>query len=467
MEGADKKVILRESFEAKVLAAFFSRLDCRSVRYAVLRNHESLPFSVGARDIDILVMPEDLKSAIEVIFSIANEMECLFAKLYRDDMIVQIIIFRRIERSEIFELKLDLLINRQVYGVEIYSAEQMQRNLRVHNGVPVVHEKYVFLDKWLFHLFVGMPVHPKYDAEFADICLREKNGLLDELEHLLGKGRALELITGVASGTASKMPVLPLGVRVGLLARMLARRGVRGIGHFARFLEYRLRDLVAPKGIFVSVSGPDGSGKTTVIDAVIAELKTIYGSDSVIYRHFRPEALPRIADVAKAAHAIEEVDKDYSNPHRAKPSGWFGSLVRLGYYYLDYLVGYFRSVRPVLLKREIMLFDRYYFDMICDPARSRISLPYSFLRLVGRLLPLPKYAFFIHVDPREVYRRKQELTLERIEELNSRYLGLVRCGMLREVSNNGPYHEAVAQIVDTIVKDRDARARRDLKSDWP
>lgn len=467
MDGANQPSTSRQKFETEVLAVFFARLEDSSLRYAVLRNYEHLPYSVGARDIDLVVMPEDLGVAMVLVSSIANEMNLSIANFYCDERLTQFMLYRRAENGEVLDLKIDFFTNSQVYGIEAFSAERMLRGLRRHNGVPVVHEKYVFLDKWLFHLFVGMPVHPKYDAEFADICLREKDGLLDELEHLLGKGRALELITGVASGTASKMPVLPLGVRVGLLARMLLSRGVRRIGHFARFLCYRLRDLADPKGIFVSVSGPDGSGKTTVIDAVIAELKTIYGSDSVIYRHFRPEALPRIADVAKAAHAIEKVDKDYSNPHRAKPSGKLGSLMRVGYYYLDYLVGYFRSVKPVLLKRQIMLFDRYYFDMICDPARSRISLPYGFLRLVGRLLPLPKYAFFIHVDPREVYRRKQELTLERIEELNSRYLGLVRCGMLREVSNNGPYHEAVVQIVDTIVKDRDARARRDLKSVCP
>ena len=197
-----------------------------------------------------------------------------------------------------------------------------------------------------------------------------------------------------------------------------------------------------------------------MIEAVISQLRTTFGSDSVVYQHFRPAALPRIADVAKAAHAIKKVDADYSKPHRAKPSGILGSLIRLGYYYCDYLFGYFRSIRPVLLKRQVVLFDRYYYDMICDPGRSRISLPGWILWLVGRLMPLPKYAFFIHVDAEEIYRRKQELTLNRIKELNGKYQELVRSGQLKQIDNNGPFEQAAREIVDTIIRDRDAKARR-------
>lgn len=460
MDGKVSGRTLRQEFEARVLAGLFSRLENRCVRYAILRNYECLPHSVGARDIDIVVMPEDLQAATEVVCVVAKEMNLRFASYYRDERLTQFMLFQRAETGEVFDLKIDFFTNSQIYGVEASSAAQMLQALRRHNGLPVVHEKYVFLDKWLFHLLVGKPVHPKYDADFFAICQREKNSLTAVLTPLLGKDLANGMIDGVASGAASKMPPLLLGEKIRVLARMLGRQGLRGIGHFAQFLAYRLRNFGRPPGIFLSVSGPDGSGKTTVIDAVIAELQTIYGGDSVIYRHFRPSVLPRIADVAKAARAIETVDKDYANPHRARPSGPAGSLARLGYYYLDYLVGYFRSVRPVLLKRQIILFDRYYYDMIGDPGRSRIRLPYGLLRFVGHLLPLPSYAFFIHVNPEEIYRRKQELSLEQIKELNSRYLDLVRRGVLLRVDNDGPPQQAIAYIVDKIVADRDAKSRR-------
>jgi thymidylate kinase len=109
-----------------------------------------------------------------------------------------------------------------------------------------------------------------------------------------------------------------------------------------------------------------------------------------------------------------------------------------------------------------MLFDRYYYDMIADSFRSRIALPMPLLRVMGRLLPLPQYAFFIRVDPKEIHRRKQELTMERIVELNGRYGDLVRHGWLVPADNDGAAEAAAAAIVDHIVTDRDTRARRTI-----
>lgn len=446
------------------MGQLFSRLKSGLVRFAVLRNFENLPHSVGSRDIDIVVMPEDLTAAKRAVSDLASDLNLLFSTYYRDERLTQFFLTQRAKTGEILDLKIDFFTNSQIYGIEAFSAAQMMDEQRDHNGLPIVNEKKVFTDKWLFHLFVGQPLHPKYDHEFAAICQRQTADLVKELAPLLGETLAREQIAAVAAGTASKNPVLPRALRLRLLRRMLTKNGLKGIVHFARFMAFRLRDQISPKGIFLSVSGPDGSGKTTVIDEVIKDLKTVYGEDSVVYNHFRPTVLPRIADAAKSAGAIKKVDKDYANPHRSKPSGFGGSLARLGYYGFDYVLGYFRTVRPILLSRRISLFDRYYYDMICDPGRSRINLPKGLLRFVGRFLPLPEYAFFIHVSPEEVHRRKQELTLKRIKELNAQYLDLVQKGVLIEVSNEGDPKVAVAQIVDTIIKSRDAKARRALRS---
>jgi thymidylate kinase len=125
--------------------------------------------------------------------------------------------------------------------------------------------------------------------------------------------------------------------------------------------------------------------------------------------------------------------------------------------------GYFRSVRPVLKRREIMLFDRYYFDMIADSFRSRIALPLPLLLAMGRILPLPRYAFFIHVESEEIYRRKQELTMEQIVALNERYGALADRSWLIHIDNNGAPEEAAAAIVDRIVTDRHKRIPRGLR----
>jgi hypothetical protein len=115
------------------------------------------------------------------------------------------------------------------------------------------------------------------------------------------------------------------------------------------------------------------------------------------------------------------------------------------------------------MQRRIALFDRYYFDMIGDPGRSRVLLPDALLRGFARLLPLPRFAFFIRVTPELAFGRKQELPLQTIRELNGRYQEMADRGLLIPIDNDGPYRNAVARIVGTLVEGRDSDARHALR----
>lgn len=451
------------AFEAAVLHDLFAGFAAGNIRYAVLRNYEHLPESVGARDIDIVIHPGDLPAASTVVTGIARARDLKYGNYYADERLTQYaLVARDAADNGLLQIKIDFFIRSEVYGVEFLSAEDMLRDLREHNGVAVVADHVLLLDKWLFHLLVGRPLHQKYDADFAAIAQAQGPALVEILGKALPVERAQTLVASLAEGKGSTL-VLPAPERRRALAQLWRAQGAAALPRSLRFATFRLRERLRPHGVFLSVSGPDGSGKTTVIDMVIAQLGAIWGEDAVHYAHFRPTVLPRIAEVAKKARTIEKVDEDYDQPHRAKPSGMGGSVARLGYYWLDYLLGYFRTVRPALKRRQVMLFDRYYYDMIADSFRSRISLPMPFLRFMGRLLPLPRYAFFIYVDPEEVHRRKQELTLEQITTLNDRYGALGDLGWLIKIDNNGAPDAAASAIIDHIVADRHARAAGKLR----
>lgn len=454
---------LPDTFEHAVLSRLFNDLSFAGIGYAVLRNHDQLPFRLGARDIDLVVRPEHLPRAIRVVVRLARSFGFQSADRYADERMTQLAFVSRGEQG-LFDLKIDFFTSSQVFGIELMSADEMLRDLRWHNGIPVVSEVILLLDKWLFHLAVGKPVHPKYDARFGRIARDHRPRLLAKLTPLLGRAEADRQVSALASDTASHMAGLPAGRRVRMLARMWRRQERSGLLLMARFLAERLRNRLSPHGLLVSVSGPDGSGKTTVIDLALARLRQIYGVDAVEYHHFRPSMLPRIAHMAKAAGAVGKVDADYSRPHRARPSGVFGSLVRLSYYGMDYVLGYLRVVRPALMDRKVILFDRYYYDMICDPGRSRIRLPRWCLRAMARLLPLPAVAFFIQVAPEVAHARKPELTREQIAALNLHYGDLVRRGWMVEIGNDGSAEQAAAAIVDHIVAHRGKAAWRALEA---
>lgn len=450
----------RSDLEMDALTGLFRGLAARNVRYAVLRNHESLPQTVGARDIDIVVESGDLAKAVDAVRNLAIEMGLAYATHYHDDRLTQFTLVRRLSVCDLLDLKIDFFTSSQVYGITALSATQMLEDVWRHNGIPVVSDRVKLLDKWLFHLVVGQPLHPKYDADFATIAADPRARIGEILLPIFGAETAGRLMRELEAGRGSQIRPLSALERLAALWRLRRRQGIADIMRIVRFVGFRFCDRLHPAGIFISISGPDGSGKTTVIKLVIAQLRQLYGTDSVGYQHFRPSLLPRIASVAKASKTIKVVDENYADPHRARPSGPLGSLVRFGYYWLDYVGGYMRAIHPALVRREVVLFDRYIYDMIGDPSRSRIALPAGLMRIMLRITPLPRWAFFIRVPAEIVHARKQELTVDAIKVINARYSDLARRGMLVAIDNEGAPEIAAAAIVDRIVAARDARARQ-------
>jgi thymidylate kinase len=449
--------------QTDLLVRLFFELSIAGIDYAVMRNHEQLPYELGARDLDIVVAPKHLDEAVRVVTRLGKEFGYLFGNYYADERLTQLALLKRTPAG-VVGLQVDFFTCSQVYGVELLSAEEMLQNLRWHNGIPVVSERVMLLDKWLFHVAVGKPLHAKYDKTFAGIVSRNWSALLDRLSGLFGYSEARRQLDAIRAERASRIEALPSRQRLRMLFRTW--KSQRSSAHLLlpRFVLHRLLNRARPQGFWLSVSGPDGAGKTTVIELVLADLARAFGRDSLAHRgHFRPSVLPRLAELAKATGAVQAVDADYARPHRSVPSGVFGSLFRLSYYVADYIHGYFRLVRPALIDRQVVLFDRYYHDVIADPRRSRIGLPVWLLRAFALLVPLPSYSFFISVRPEIGHARKQELTLGQIEQLNLAYSDLVREGFMTEVPNNGLAAEAAAAIVDHIFADRDRVARAKMK----
>ena len=63
---------------------------------------------------------------------------------------------------------------------------------------------------------------------------------------------------------------------------------------------------------------------------------------------------------------------------------------------------------------KFTIFDRYIYDFIVDPVRSRIGLPRWIRVMFSKLVYKPKFVFVMMADTDVIYKRKQELTKEEI-----------------------------------------------------
>ena len=164
-------------------------------------------------------------------------------------------------------------------------------------------------------------------------------------------------------------------------------------------------------GKFVAVLGPDGSGKTTLI-AELTELVSQTGGCAAIF-HWRPQFRRNGGPAIVVAE-----------PHGKPMRSIAASLLKLPYLWWKFSFGYLIKVRPLLRSGTIVIFDRYFHDLLVDPTRYRYSAPKFLAKWVAACIPQPD--LWIVLDaPLEVLRqRKQEVTSDETARQREAYLAL-------------------------------------------
>src|SRR5215470_13409468 len=114
-----------------------------------------------------------------------------------------------------------------------------------------------------------------------------------------------------------------------------------------------------PRPLLVTVVGPDGSGKSTVA-AELAELGRELRLETT-RQHFRPGMLPRPGAL------LRREAREWSAPHTTRPHGRLASLLLLGYFWLDFLLGSRRETSRT--EAALVVRERGWWDVAVDPRR--------------------------------------------------------------------------------------------------
>lgn len=148
---------------------------------------------------------------------------------------------------------------------------------------------------------------------------------------------------------------------------------------------------------YVLVAGPDGAGKSTVVDALVAHAAE---SGVTVHRvHHRPGLL--------AGRSPER--GPVTDPHAEAPRGALGSALKLGLVFLDHLLG--GNMQWRRKRREgLLLVERGWYDQVVDPRRYRLaSTAIPWVRRLGRALPRPDVVLLLAGDPSALHARKPEI----------------------------------------------------------
>jgi len=169
------------------------------------------------------------------------------------------------------------------------------------------------------------------------------------------------------------------------------------------------------KGVWLTFLGPDGCGKSSVIQGVMNLIDhDLFSGVEVI--HLRPHVGQSI-NRSNAKSVVE-------NPHEQKKRNKIISVFKIIYFLFDYTLGYFIKVRPLLQDNKLVIFDRYYYDLQVDPLRYRYGGPMWFSQFIGHFIPKPDLVIVLNASAETIQSRKKEVPFEETERQTYEYQGL-------------------------------------------
>ncbi len=174
------------------------------------------------------------------------------------------------------------------------------------------------------------------------------------------------------------------------------------------------------RGRLISISGVDGSGKTTQIALLERKTKEMQPNTVVIWSRWRPiSSLPILALMKLTGRAEVHATSSIGFVETRIQKDAALAAIWCFLTQLDNLLKTGMKVMVPLVSGNTVICDRYILDLIVenmadlhdDPRRMRLGH-----RLL-RLLPRPTHSFLIDVEPKVAFERKPDMpTLQHFEE---------------------------------------------------
>jgi len=247
------------------------------------------------------------------------------------------------------------------------------------------------LNEVLNTYFCSGNVKTHYRAKASRILRTDKSIAIGRISHSIGERLSTELVGLFAAGDYREASLRLPAVRRELLYRGFRARPLRAMAETCRYYAHELqRRLSDRKYIRIAALGPDGVGKTTLVAELGRVLKNTAGN--ITPMNFRPKILYN--------HAVPQTALEAAAPlPRIKDR--LLSYIRPVIWCLEYWVHKLLLLR---VSSQLILYDRYYHDVLIAPRKYHCSVPVA--RLIARFIPQPDLWLFIDAPPGVVCSRK-------------------------------------------------------------
>lgn len=438
------------SARKNMFVAFCATLESHGIRYVILAGYRGYPDRIDS-DVDFMVSEADFARLPALLNNPANVAGARLVQMLRHETSACYYVLARQVGEYLAYLHPDAAATYRRNGrLWLRSEAVLDTRRKSETGfwIPAaaVEFEYYFvkrIDKAL--------VEARHLDALAALAAEDQAGCLAALQRLLPTHLQAAVMEAISRRDTAWFAEHRNKLKAALqqsLARETAGQRLRNLGNE---LLRKLRRILRPTGLVVAVLGPDGSGKTTIIEHLERELAPAFRR--VRRFHLRPH------------FGAAPVGSAVTNPHGQSPRGRFASTLKVGMFLADYWFGWVKHVLPAKVRSSFIVFDRYYHDMLVDTKRYRIPGDFSAARWFAPLIPQPDLWLILSARPELLVERKGEISLGAAQQLTTAYQNLARkLPGAAVIDTSQPLDHTLAEAVGAVRRQLEAHAQETLKT---
>lgn len=401
-----------------LLTKFFAELEKKNIKYCLLRNYELLPQDVG-NDLDLLIQGKDTQKFQKCVFAVAHTLNWKLLRVtHSSGHSVSCLFNPDTEKS----ITIDQWSSFNYKGIIWADGKKiLDRRVKFNNFfIPQKSDEVATL--LIKDLIQNGAVREKYHNQLQE---QLNNGIENDIAEFirwsLGDHISKNLISEAKKGNWENVNKQCSNVRFALVKSALLRNPLKmffGVLHF--LFGYIYGSFAKSSGLFITLIGPDGSGKSTIANGLTKSFNQIFSKITYYHGHFK--ILPELKAyknpgslidhfIKKKQPAINYEFQQGDHANMGKPYNFFKAMMYLLYYLWDYFLGHFKVLFS-RAKGDMIIFDRYFYDYIIQPSFDK--LPKWLVFLIMKMLPKPNLVIYLKCDPQVIHQRKPELTVELI-----------------------------------------------------
>jgi thymidylate kinase len=412
---------------AEFIDLYFNKLEELGIPYVIIHSYQTLPWDV-ASDIDYAVYDRDLPSLTAIQEELGRQHNWAVVQSFQHGVFAY------------YNVLISLDDPSQRLLLDACSNYARARRLLVPNDVlldgrrrygtywvPEPRAEFIYEATKLFDAKKKDPA--RYLPKLRTLWEQDREGAENLFTRAFGDtGRPIEEWLSQPPEEWHRLRELMLG-RNRFGPWLLVRETIRVLTRVLR-----------PTGMQITLLGPDGSGKSTLIELMHDDLGDFFRRSKVY--HFRPMFFESPSD-----------SKPVTEPHGKPAYGLARSMAKLLYYFLDHWAAYLLKLLRLKVESTLIIFDRDFDDILVDPKRYRLSPAAIPLACVLRkMLPKSEVTFVLDVDPANCHARKPELPVPELERQRGELRALAASDRRYHlIDSNRPAKEVANSVCGSVI----------------